>query len=100
MNLKVLSGVMLVTVLFVSGCTTATYGNKFESIGNNEYTLKIYTGGASWAAGPGGYARIQEEADKFLEKNPQFKSYEIIDSRKNYVPSYFEYTVKFSGEEK
>lgn len=93
--------ILLLSVLMLAtnGCTTATYGNSFSPIGDNKYTLKIYTGGPIWTGDLGSNPRIKKEADKFLETNPQYSSYKVVGSRKNYIPSYYEYTVQFVESE-
>jgi len=87
--------VILVTFsVLVISCTTAMYSKPFLSDPSNpnQYTFKIYVGGFSG----GGTAdkRAEKEITKFMSKKG-YSSYEIVNRRYNFFPSYFEYLVLF-----
>ncbi len=84
-----------------SGCTTATYGERMTPIGNDTYTMKIYVGGPMWTGESGSLPRVRQEAEEFMAQNPKYKYFEVVDSQKNFFPSYFLYTIRyFESEEK
>ncbi len=88
--------VLLATSFAVfTGCTTANYGLKPASVENQQdtYKFKVFVGGLS---GP-------ETSDKAVagdlesyKTNNGYKSYTILDRRYNFIPTYYEYTVKFN----
>lgn len=97
MKLKNFTAIVLLATSFAvfTGCTTANYGLKPTSIEDQKDTFKfkVYVGGLS---GP-------ETADKSMANdlelykiNNGYKSYAIVDRRYNFIPTYYEYTVKFS----
>lgn len=97
MKLKNFTAIVLLATSFAvfTGCTTANYGLKPTSIEDQKDTFKfkVYVGGLS---GP-------ETADKSMANdlelykiNNGYKSYAIVDRRYNLIPTYYEYTVKFS----
>lgn len=97
MKLKSSIGILLIIASFTvfSGCTTANYALKPASVENQQdtYKFKVFVGGLS---GP-------ETSDKAVvgdlesyKTNNGYKSYTIIDRRYNFIPTYYEYTVKFN----
>jgi hypothetical protein len=93
---------LILFCVYLTGCTTSSYGNSFtpfqtniDSV-KNQYTLKIYTGGF---AGPE-YAKkeLDVEAKKFIAVNPQFKSYEIISEKFQLIPSGVVFIVEFKEQ--
>lgn len=83
----------------VSGCTTATYGEKMTPIGADTYTMKIYVGGPLWTGESGSLPRVKKEAEAFMLENPRYKYFEVVNSKKNMIPSYFLYTIKYFESE-
>ena len=95
---KTISIVVLLMLIFcgilTTSCTTARYGDKF--VLNNQvadqYSFKVYVGGFQFAP-PNADA---EERIKEFMAGSDYKSYEIVNSRYNLVPSYYEFTVCFT----
>jgi len=97
----------IITVLLIfaltaitTGCTSSSYGKTFVPLQTNQtqnqYTLKIYTGGF---AGPG-YAKknLDIEAKKFIAINKEFTDYKIISSTFELIPSGVTFIVEFIKE--
>ncbi|KTC65317.1 Uncharacterised protein (plasmid) [Legionella adelaidensis] len=82
---------MILGVLLI-GCTTATYLGLQQDNIPDQYKLKVYIGGFS--GGQSADNTAQARFKEFMAKN-NYTSYKVIDRTQNYVPSYFEYTVKF-----
>ena len=98
-----ISIIFFACIICLSCVTTALYGNKFTEVEGEEdtYALKIYFGGPSGGAvnldfEEGTKKRLVKEAEKYISKNPEYNSYEILASEKNAHPSYYIYKVKFS----
>ena len=96
MNIKIKSRFTIIAIFFLlvlSGCTTATYNGfvKDRQLGD-QYSLKVYIGGFS--GGETADDKADMEIKKFMKEN-KYSSYKVLDRQHNYVPSYFEYTVKF-----
>ena len=88
LGLLVLSSMMITT-----SCTTASYGDKFvqDSQVAEQYRFKIYVGGLQ-------FLPPDSQAEKRIKEymaGTDLKSYEIISRRYNFMPSYYEFTVKF-----
>lgn len=85
---------LLVWVVPIFGCTTATYGVKPTPVAGQQdtFTFKIYTGG--FAAGGTADKRASEEFDQCKTANG-YSSYTILNKRYEFVPSGFVYTVQF-----
>jgi len=81
-------------LLFISSCTTATYGRGFvkEPESTNQYSLRIYVGGFS--DGKTADQRAQEEIKTFMSQQ-RYAHYKILDRKYNLIPSYFEYKIRF-----
>lgn len=82
-------------VVTLSACTTSSYGKGLQAIPgtDNEYLLKIYVGGFS---GPDTATKAAEkEIGKFMAET-DFESYEIVDRHFSFIPSYYEYRIRFS----
>ena len=83
------------TVAVVAACTTATYGQSFlrdEQV-SDQYRFKVYVGGFS---GPDtADERARSEIKEFMAKE-RYAGYQIVDRRYNVIPSYYEYTVRFT----
>jgi len=99
-KVKMLLTVILAAVLLLplAACTTATY-NGFEKSNthSDQYSLKVYIGG--FAGGETADGKADVEIKKFMTEN-HYSSYEIINRQHSYVPSYFEYTVRFYRNKK
>lgn len=97
LNARLSAVSVMMMVLMLSACTTSTYGRGLKAIPdtNNEYLLKIYIGGFSG----GGTAdeAAETEIREFMAEN-HFDSYEIIDRYHSFIPSYFEYQIRFQEE--
>ena len=90
-----LTGLVLVTTGFLSGCTTATYGQSFvadEKVAN-QYRTKIYVG--AFSGGDTADKSAKVEIEKYMAKE-KFAAYKITDRRYNLLPEYYEYTVLFT----
>ena len=73
---------------------TSTYGKGFQPTDNsNEFKIKIYTGGLAFKNTA--TKKLKSEIDKFIQSS-DFKAYEIIDSKFEWIPSGFKFLVKFS----
>lgn len=92
-GLLVLSGMLITT-----SCTTASYGDKFvpDSQITDQYRFKIYVGGLQ-VTPPDSQA---EKRIKGFMVGKDYKSYEIVNRHYNAIPSYYEYTVRFSKNAK
>ncbi|HLP98009.1 MAG TPA: hypothetical protein VK149_06160 [Sideroxyarcus sp.] len=89
----ILLGIFLIGL---NGCATTTYGNQFTQTSNpNEFTVKIYTSAFTTA----GMAEenAKEEAKKKMAQDG-YSSYQIMNRRFNMVPSYYEFTLRFSRD--
>jgi hypothetical protein len=85
----------LLTSGFLSGCTTATYGQapiRDEKVAN-QFRFKIYVGAFSGPETADKNAKV--EFEKYMAKE-NYKSYKIADRRYNLLPEYYEYTVNFT----
>ena len=73
---------------------TSSYGRGFKRTEvENEYSLRIYTGGL--AGVKTAMERAKKEADRFLEES-KFSAYTIVDVRRIWLPfSCVEFTLKF-----
>lgn len=88
---------ILIVMMFCSlltSCTTAIYGRGLVPTNGaqNEYSLNVYTGGFSGQETAD--ARAYKEFKDFMTQN-HYSSYKVIDRQQHFVPSYFEYTVRF-----
>lgn len=84
-----------VAMLTFTGCTTANYGSKPVVVGEeaDTYKFKVYVGGF---AGPEtAFNSAKEDIAKFQKEN-HYAGYKVIGKEYNVLPSYFEYTVKFT----
>jgi len=91
-----------VLIIFVSGCvTTALYGNKFEPLSDDKYTLEIMFGGLPITSEKEIELKtrgvLETEAEKFIALNNMYTSYEIISYERASVPSAIVYTVQFKA---
>lgn len=97
MKFKNFTAIVLLAASFTvfTGCTTANYGVKPTSLQDQKdtYKFKVFVGGLS---GP-------ETADKSVANdlesykiNNGYKSYTILNREYNFIPTYYEYTVKFN----
>ena len=93
---------ILICILFLilGGCaTTALYGQKFESVNNNIYTLKIAYGGPLYLTEEDvdEEARkiVDREANKFIVNNVQYSTYEVLGYKRNSISRNIIYTVEF-----
>jgi hypothetical protein len=90
---------VLIFFVFMSGCTTATYGRKLEPVKHSpdQYTMVIATGGFS---GVGVATRRLEEKEipEFLKGHPEYKSYKILSSRFKLIPSGVTFVIQFYRE--
>jgi hypothetical protein len=99
MNLKIIV-IVLASILITTGCTSSSYGNTFTPVQKNQlqnqYTLKIYTGGF---AGPG-YAKkdLDVEAKRFMATHKEFVDYKIISHKFELIPSGVTFVVEFIKE--
>jgi len=89
LGLLVLSG-----LLGNTSCTTASYGDKFVQDGQvaEQYRFKIYVGGFQ-------FLPPNSQAEKRITEymvGKDYKSYNIVNKRYNFIPSYYEFTVKFT----
>ena len=84
---------VLSSMIVTTSCTTASYGDKFvqDSQVTEQYRFKIYVGGLQFLP-PNSQA---EKRIKEYMAGKEYTSYEIVDRRYNFVPSYYEFTVKF-----
>ncbi len=72
---------------------TETYGEGFKQTEiPNQYSIKIYVN--TFAGSKTADRRAKEEIGTFM-KNEGCTSYEIVNRRYNFFPSYYEYTVQF-----
>jgi len=85
----------VLSAALITACTTATYGQSFlrdEQI-SDQYRFKIYVGGFS---GPDtADERARSEIKDFMAKE-RYVGYQIVDRRHNFIPSYYEYMVRFT----
>jgi hypothetical protein len=100
-SLKIMMLVMFLATL--SGCitTTSLYGNTFQPVGDDVYTLKVMYGGNEFRTeGIDKKARqvVLSEAKKFIETEDEYSSYEIVEFKRVLVPSYLLYRVKFAAK--
>lgn len=73
---------------------TITYGKTFmPTEKDNEYSNKIFTGGLAFRKTAS--MALKKEAEKFI-RNSELVSYEIVESNFSFVPSGYNFTVKFS----
>lgn len=73
---------------------TSTFGRGMKPTGTPDcFTFRVYTGG--FAGSGTADTRASEECDKF-NRDEGYSSYKIIDRRRSWVPSYYEYTVQFN----
>ena len=73
--------------------TTATYGQEFERRESpDQYAFKVYVGGFSGSKTADERAKV--EIDQFMKKEGYTAS-EILKRTYNFLPSYYEYVVKF-----
>lgn len=92
---------IVTTVIAVSsaisfvGCTTASYGLKPIAVEEQQdtYKFKLFVGGFS--GGETADKAVRGDIDAY-QKNNGYEKYTILDKRYNLIPSYFEYTVRFS----
>ena len=85
----------VLTATLIAACTTATYGQSFlrDKQVSDQYRFKIYVGGFS---GPDtADERARSEIKEFMAKE-RYVGYQILDRRYNLIPSYYEYTVRFT----
>ena len=82
------------SMLVATSCTTASYGDKFvqDSQVAEQYRFKIYVGGFQFMP-PN--AQAEKRISEYMV-GKDYKSYEIVNRRYNLVPSYYEFTVKFT----
>ncbi|MCG7537554.1 hypothetical protein [Pseudoalteromonas sp. OOF1S-7] len=89
--------VLIIGIIFTTGCMSSTYGNSFVPVqtnqAENQYTLKIYTGGF---AGPE-YAKkdLDIEAKKFMSIHKEYVDYKIISQKFELIPSGVTFVVEF-----
>jgi hypothetical protein len=89
----VLSAITL-AIAFNTSCTTSMYGHQPEQTDKaDEYTFKVYTGGFAFEGTA--TERAQEESEKFMIEHG-YKSYKIVSSHYELVPSGFVFKVQFS----
>ena len=101
-----ISIVLLILSLSMGCVTTSTYGATFSPIksSTDTYSLKIYYGGPppqfanSIDFQEGTESALYEKAMEFIAVNPEFKSYKVVNIEHSYIPSYYEYQVKFLRE--
>lgn len=91
----------IISILLVSGCiTTALYGNQFQPVGDDQYSLEIMFGGLPMASETEIETETRKvliaEADKFISESFKYNSYEILRYERTYIPSAIVYTVRFS----
>jgi len=95
-NFKIFPALVLfaISALLLNGCTTATYGRGFVKNSQiaDQYSLRVYVGGLS--GGDVADKRAKQEVAKYIAQK-EYSSYKIINRRYNFVPSYFEYTIRF-----
>lgn len=94
-NTLVTIGLLTISLITFSGCTTANYNLKPGVVENQKDTFKfkVFVGGLS---GPD-TADISVKNDLESYKiNNGYKSYTILDRQYNFIPTYYEYTVKFN----
>jgi type III secretory pathway lipoprotein EscJ len=92
--------IFLVVIVLLSGCaTTALYGNKFQSVGNDIYTLKIYFGApATYSQSEIEHstdARLKAEAEKFIKNNDAYFDFQIVRSQSDMTNRHYIYTIQF-----
>jgi hypothetical protein len=90
-----ISSILFCTLLMLCQCTTAMYGQTLikDPVKENVYTFKVYVGGFA------GQAVADERATKEIAtymKTHGFTSYKILQSKYNFVPSYFDYVVELN----
>ena len=80
-----------------SGCTSSSYGNSFTPVQanqtQNQYTLKIYTGGFAGSE----YAKkdLDIEAKKFIALHKEYVDYKIVSSKFQLIPSGVVFVIEF-----
>jgi hypothetical protein len=78
--------IIFIICTILSGCTTATYGNKFEPFPGQEdvYSFKVYTGG--FAGKETARKRFEVEVSDFMLK-AGYKSYKLLEEKYVIFPS-------------
>ena len=99
-------GIIVLMVVSNAACvTTSTYGKTFEPVSNDDvYTLKIYYGGPppQFATNvdfqEGTDSALYKKATEFMATRPEYTGYKVLNIEHSFIPSYYEYQVRFLRE--